>query len=679
MFLVHPSVVLPRVARNFLVETMFIKLKNRTMLQVSASMLNRAAFNQGVNRHSADSIFLIDEQGRITFANSQAQKVFGFSSAELMGKRLPQAIHRLIKAGRSSPSSRRGSKRLLQSDPSVRVAENSFLHKNGSLVHGLCSEAPLEVQGRRLGAVLVIRDLTEQQWAEQARQETQLRLTALLDSAMDGILALDSEQRILTCNPVAEKMFRYTTGELLGKSVDCLLPQGLPRALFQPSSPREIAPQPGGSLGVLNALRSTGEEFPVEASISRVEMGSREFFSMTLRDISERKRVEQALVETQERLRQSQKMEAIGQLAGGVVHDFNNLLTVIGGHAELLLANLPPDVPWRESLLEIRSASSRAASLTRQLLAFGRKEVCGPKIVDLNNLIIDTEKMFRRLIGADVALQTVLAPDLHPVKVDPSQMDQVILNLVVNARDAMPKGGRLTIKTLNVELNETYAKTHPGVLAGSYVALVVHDTGCGMTPEVRARIFERFFTTKPAGRGTGLGLAVVDSILKQSGGHIAVQSEPGAGTTFKIYIPAARGRLVRESRTRLEANARGHETVLLVEDEDALRRFGAVVLERYGYSVMTAANGREALRLAERCREKLDLLLTDIVMPGISGCELATALRNRQPDLKVIFLSGYTEDTMLKRGILNRGAAFLSKPFSPGALATRVRQVLDGI
>ena len=494
---------------------------------------------------------------------------------------------------------------------------------------------------------------------------------------MDGILTIDSEQRIMMCNPAAEKIFGYTAGELLGTMLDGVLPGALPLERSAAGTCRETwdtAARPCAA--VLRGIRSNGEIFPVEGSISKVEVRGRRFFTITLRDISDRKRVEQALAESQDRLQQSQSMAVIGQLAGGVAHDFNNLLTVIAGHAELLLASLPRKAPIRDSLAQIGSASSRAAALTRQLLAFTRKQSTEPRIVDLNHLITDTQKMLRRLIGEDITLETSLAPDLRPVKADPSQMDQVVLNLAVNARDAMPNGGRLTIKTSNVELDRKSAKSCSDVLPGTYVALVVNDTGCGMTPKVRARIFEPFFTTKSVGKGTGLGLAVVHGIVKQSGGHIAVHSKPGAGTSFKIYFPAARGCSVRTSPVRQNCAARGCETVLLVEDEDALRGLGSVVLESYGYTVLTAANGYEALRLAEGNSGKVDLLLTDVVMPGMSGCELAMALRHRRPDLRVLFLSGYTEEAVTRRGAV-AGATFLSKPFSPDALATKVRQVLN--
>jgi CheY-like chemotaxis protein/two-component sensor histidine kinase len=370
-------------------------------------------------------------------------------------------------------------------------------------------------------------------------------------------------------------------------------------------------------------------------------------------------------------------MAAIGQLAGGVAHDFNNLLTIISGHAELLLAGLSPEAPMRDSLAQICGATSRAASLTRQLLAFSRKQPSEPRIVELNRLIRETQQMFRRVLGKEIVLDTLLSPQLSRVKIDPSQMDQVILNLVVNARDAMTGGGRLTIQTLNVELNESSLQGHSGIRPGSYVALVVRDTGCGMNAEVKAQIFEPFFTTKAAGKGTGLGLAVVQDIVKRAGGHISVHSEPGIGTTFKIYLPAARRRSTPISQDSGETNRRGSETVLLVEDEDALRHLGAVVLEDYGYTVLTATNAKQAMRLASRRKLKIHLLLTDVAMPGINGCELASTLRRQQPDLRVLFLSGYTEDAVRRRGTLDGDAAFLNKPFTPASLAAKVRRILD--
>jgi len=644
------------------------------MLQSSASPLKLPAFDQTTLNQSANPIFVVDEEGQITFANVQAERLFGFRSAELIGKPLDRAINSQYQeaclTARAGPAARR----------MLRAGHGAGSNgRQESVERDLRSSGALEILGQPLGEVLVIHDLTDRTWAEEACKETQLRLTALLDSAMDGIITLDGERRIMMCNAAVENMFGHTAGELVGRSVVCILPDDLAgsRPALKPAPASQARATRTGPLGRLRGVRANGEEFPIEASISEVEVRSQKFLTLTLRDISERTRVEEAFAESQERLRQSQKMAVVGHLTGGVVHDFNNLLTIIGGHTELLLAGLPPDAPMRDSLAQIRSASSRAASLTRQLLAFSRKQVVEPRILDLNTVVKDTEKMIRRLVGEDVSLQTLLAPGLNQVKVDPGQMDQVILNLVVNARDAMPKGGRLTLKTFNLALNKRFSKTCPEVNPGSYAALAVNDSGCGMTVEVRARIFEPFFTTKSLGKGTGLGLTVVQGIVKQNGGHIVVDSKPGAGTTFTIYLPAAFGRSNQVAQTEPETNARGCETVLLVEDEETLRNLGAMVLETYGYKVVTAADGQEALRLAHRRQGKLDLLLTDVVMPGINGFELAAMLRNSQPGLKVLFLSGYTEEDILSRGISNDGSAFLNKPFSPASLVAKIRQVLD--
>jgi PAS domain S-box-containing protein len=393
----------------------------------------------------------------------------------------------------------------------------------------------------------------------------------------------------------------------------------------------------------------------------------------TAEEITERKRLE-------EQFRQAQKMDAIGQLAGGVAHDFNNLLTVILGCSDLLLHRTRPADASHALLGEIHQAGQRAASLTRQLLAFSRKQVLAPQVLDLTKLVAETEKMLRRLIGEHIVFHCALNPKLGEVKADPGQIEQVIMNLVVNARDAMQRGGELGIETDNVELGDDFIREQPEARPGSYVRLTVRDTGCGMSPEVMAHLFEPFFTTKERGKGTGLGLATVYGIIKQSDGHVHVQSEVGRGTTINIYLPRlAEIPAWKAARMLTPPPLGGMETILLVEDEEPVRRLIAWVLESTGYTVLQAANGAEALRATERQPGAIHLLLTDVVMPGLSGPELADKFLAVRPGVKVLYCTGYTDGTSSAQVGVSAGTSLLHKPFTPGTLARKVREVLDQI
>jgi PAS domain S-box-containing protein len=415
--------------------------------------------------------------------------------------------------------------------------------------------------------------------------------------------------------------------------------------------------------------RKDGSAFPVEVSLSFIRL-DREYLVAVVRDVTERRRLE-------EQFQQSQKMEAIGRLAGGIAHDFNNLLTVINGYGEVLAAGLPAGHPTRKSVGAIVAAGLRAAGLTRQLLTFSRKAIVEPKVLDLTALVADLHNMLGRVIGEDVRLVLATQPALGAVKADPGQLEQVLMNLVVNARDAMPTGGQLTIELRSFELDDNYARVHPTVRTGPYVLLAVADTGTGMDEATRARVFEPFFTTKGE-KGTGLGLATVFGIVQQAGGHIDVYSEPGHGTTFKVYLPriaaAADQSVVGVAPSEMPA---GTETVLLVEDEDGVRALTRHVLAECGYLVLEARDGVDAMRMAARHEGPIDLLITDVVMPRLGGRATAVRLRADRPSLRVLYVSGYTDDAVVRHGILEAEVHFLQKPFTPLALAVKVRQVLD--
>jgi signal transduction histidine kinase len=392
-----------------------------------------------------------------------------------------------------------------------------------------------------------------------------------------------------------------------------------------------------------------------------------------------RKTAEAALRLSEAQLRQAQKIDAVGRLAAGVAHDFNNILTVITGRSEILLRQLADDDPRRKSVEQIEKSAISAAALTRQLLTFSRKQVIEPRVLNLNTVVLNVEKMLRRLIGEDIEICSVLDPATRNIKADPGQIEQVIMNLAVNARDAMPTGGKLTITTANTHLDESYLKDFPDLSAGDYVMLAIADTGTGMSEEVKAHLFEPFFTTKPAGKGTGLGLATCFGIVKQNAGHISLETELGRGTTFKIYFPQVQSALEPARVTTQPTEvAGGGETVLVVEDEPAVRELAAFTLREKGYTVFEAANGAEGLRFAQHYEGKIDLVLTDVIMPVMGGKEMADNLRTTHPATKVLFTSGYTEDAIGHHGVLRPGILFLQKPYMTATLARKVREVLDG-
>ncbi|HKW85844.1 MAG TPA: ATP-binding protein, partial [Nitrospiraceae bacterium] len=404
------------------------------------------------------------------------------------------------------------------------------------------------------------------------------------------------------------------------------------------------------------------------------------FYSAIVRDITERRRAEEALQKSEAQLRRVQKVESIGQLAGGIAHDFNNLLTVINSYSDMLLSETDHRSPLRRGLTEIKEAGYRAATLTHQLLAFSRQQVLKPKVLDLNAVVQNIMKFLRPLIGENINLIICPDPNLARVKADPGQIEQVIMNLVVNAQDAMPHGGQLTIETTNVELADTAPSKKGSMLSISYVMLTVSDTGCGMDADTQARLFEPFFTTKEPGQGTGLGLSTAHGIVKQSGGHIDFSSEVGKGSTFRIYLPRVEGEVeLSEPAPARSEMLRGTETILLVEDDERVRSIGQTILQRHGYTILEARNGKEALHLAREHQGPIHLLLTDMVMPGLSGPQLAECLASIRPDTKVLYTSGYTDKVRTHHNLIDLSNAFLQKPFTRETLTCKVREVLNSV
>ncbi len=523
---------------------------------------------------------------------------------------------------------------------------------------------------RQAGTAL---DITERKQAEEALRTSELRARTLFDTVHLVVLGLDAEGRVDYVNPFFLELTGYTREEALGQFwLERFIPEAQRPAML--GAFRELLER-GLHAHYQNAIVTKGGEERLIAwnNTTLRDSGGRPIGTLSIgEDITQHQRLE-------EQLRQAQKMEAVGRLAGGVAHDFNNLLTAILGHAELLLDDLPSISTHRGDVDEIRMAAERAAGLTRQLLAFSRQQVLQPTILDVNDVVENLQKLLRRLIGEDVTLRVVLAPSAGHVKADAGQLEQVIVNLAVNSRDAMPGGGTLTIETGLADLTDEYMEAHRPVLPGSYVMLAVSDTGQGIRPEDRSRIFEPFFTTKEPGKGTGLGLSTVYGIIKQSGGYVWVYSEPGVGTTFKIYLPRVDAPVQTLEPARPSGTvAGGSETILLAEDDEQLRTLAQGCLERMGYRVMVAANGEEARALAVAHEGTIHLLVTDMVMPGESGRQLADRLIVMQPGIRCLFMSGYTDRTIVDQGILERGFRYLQKPFTPTILARMVRDVLDG-
>ena len=622
---------------------------------------------------SPSAIFVKDPQGRFILVNAAVERAYGRSASEIIGKTESDlnGYHEEIQTFVQDDAE------VLQTLRPKFIPEEQLTNpRTGETRSFQTIKVPLRLPGTNAAHILgVATDITDRKQAEQALRESEGRYRLLFESNPQPMWVYDLETlAFVAVNEAAIFHYGYSREEFLSMTIkDIRSPEDVPAL-----SDTVLQTRPGvTAAGTWSHRKKDGSHIDVDIVSHPLIFAGRKAKLVLANDITERKRNEQTLRETEAQLRQSQKLEGIGQLAGGIAHDFNNLLTVINGFSALAMKGLAAEDPLRENLEEIKKAGDRAASLTRQLLAFSRKQVLQPEILNLDSVVSEMEKMLRRVIGENIDLRAVLEPKLGNVKADPGQIEQIILNLVVNARDSMPGGGKVTIETDNVYLDEEYANNHVGARPGHYVMLAVSDTGIGMDEKTQARIFEPFFTTKELGKGTGLGLSTIYGIVKQSGGNIWVYSEVGRGATFKIYLP----RVEAEAHEYKPASAseevlNGTETILLVEDEEMVRKLARQILATQGYRVLEATNGAAALQMCKRNQQPIDLLLTDVIMPEMSGPELAEKLHRLRPELRVLFMSGYTDDAIVHHGVLEEGANFIQKPFAPDVLSRKVRQIL---
>ena len=623
---------------------------------------------------TGDSVFITDREGRIEYVNPAFERICGFTLDEVRGK-----TPRVLKSGvHDQAFYERLWNALLAGEIYRAVVVNR--KKSGELFHEEKVISPLrDGQGRITHFVSTGRDITERIRAEQRLRESEERFRQLTEHIREVFWLKSADgSRILYVSPAYEEVWGRSCQSLYAEPFSFL------ETVHPEDRERVLAALPGQAAGEYDhefrIVRPDGairwiwaRAFPV-----RDEHGEIYRIAGCSEDITERKMVEEALRESAEQLRQAQKMEAVGRLAGGIAHDFNNLLTVILGRAELLLARLGEEETLARDVTLMKKTADRAAALTRQILAFSRQQMLQPKVLDLSAIVSETAAMLRPLIGEHIELCLNAVPHPCLVMADPGHLEQVIMNLALNARDAMPGGGQLTIETAAVELGEEYARRHLAISPGPYVMLAVSDTGTGMDAETRARIFEPFFTTKEQGKGTGLGLATVYGIVKQSGGGIWVYSEPGHGTSFKVYLPRVpAGAEAAGAGEPRPASGGGSETVLLVEDEEEVRSLAREILETAGYAVLEARDGRQASDLAARPSGPIQLLVSDGGMPGMTGADLVERLRPLHPEMRLLFMSGYTDAALANHSALPPGAAFMEKPFTAATLTRKVREILD--
>ena len=643
---------------------------------LAASVEDEIRFRSELLDAVGQSVIATDLDGQVIYWNRAAEAMYGWTADEMIGQRARVIV---------PPDMVDYADVILARVRGGESWSGEFLvrRKDGTSFPAYIMDAVLRARdGKTIGIVSLSTDLTAAKRVEERLRRSEALLAESQRIAMIGSWEWDPATDALTCSEEWRRMFGYAPADqvTIASMMAAIHPDDRERVIRIASQTREsgsrfeydfLIPGPDGA----RTIHCIGR-------VIRDEAGHAVRLVGTNQDVTERRRAEEALRKSEERLHLSQRLEAVGQLAGGVAHDFNNLLTAITSYTQLLLEDLPPNDEHRDDLLEIKKAADRATSLTRQLLAFSRRQVLDPSILDLNAVVTDLEKMLRRLIGAHIALVTDCSARLPRVRADVGQLEQVIVNLAVNARDAMPDGGTLTLRTSEAELTEANCVDHSDfdTRPGRHVVIAVSDTGIGMDRATQARMFEPFFTTKGPGKGTGLGLATVYGIVKQSGGSIAVTSEPGKGTTFHIHLPA-----VADPAPNMTAGAAGPDaapngsgTILLVEDEAPVRALARRVLEQAGYTVLEAADGLEGARVAEEFEGAIDLLLTDVVMPNLGGRSLAERLRAKRPALPVLFISGYPEGELERGDITGDGASYLEKPFSPQLLRETVRAALEG-
>jgi two-component system, cell cycle sensor histidine kinase and response regulator CckA len=647
----------------FDIYTLYQQLK---IQQMRRKLLEGEELFRLISENAADLIAVVDMEGRRVYNSLSYQKVLGYSAEELRNSASMEQVH---------PDDRESVKQAAEEARRTgigRPLEYRIRHKDGSLrVLESTASVVRNSEGEPEKLVIVNRDVSDRKRAAEALRRSEASFRSVVEDAPYGIYRASLSGQLLLVNSTLEKMLGYDSQNELLKAN---LATDIYRDPCEHHRLSELFPQDQGFKDMeVEWKRKDGTFITVRCSGRPVrdETGALSYLEVFAEDITERRVLER-------QLRMAQKMEAIGRLSGGIAHDFNNLLGVIIGYSQVMKRSLGPSHSSYEHAEEIEKASQRAVSLTRQLLAFSRQQVLEPAILSLNALVSDMEKMLPRLIGEDIELSLHLDPALGQVKADQSQLEQVLMNLAVNARDAMPGNGKLTIRTANVELDAAYTRQHPGSKPGLYVMLAVTDTGIGMDPETQAHIFEPFFTTKERDKGTGLGLATVYGVVKQSGGYIAVDSEPGKGASFSVFLPRVEQTVVAtEVSSPQMLSLRGTETILLVEDAEPLRKLAHMFLKDNGYRVLTAGDGEEALQVAKQHAAPIQLLLTDVVMPGINGRVLAERLGPWQPGMKVLYMSGYTDSFIAGHGVLEEGIHLLHKPFTEEALARKVREVLE--